>query len=80
MLQTPCYRPSAALTSFTPSSLAHSAGPDNEASSHPFGSISSVVGMPIALPLRLLQCEHSLQVETIGNIYDGYWFGNTRSP
>ena len=27
-----------------------------------------------------LQCEHSLQVETIGNIYDGYWFRNTRSP
>jgi hypothetical protein len=53
MLQTPCYRPSAALTSFTPSSLAHSAGPDSEAISHPFGSISSVVGMPIALPTAL---------------------------
>ena len=52
MSQTP-YRPSAALTSFTLSSLAHSAGPDNEAISHPFGSISSVVGIPIALPTAL---------------------------
>ena len=53
MSQTPCYRPSAVLTSFTPSSLAHSAGPDSEAISHPFGSINSVVGMPIALPTAL---------------------------
>src|SRR5258706_352548 len=32
----PGYRPSAAPTSFSPSSLAHSAGPASEASSHPF--------------------------------------------
>lgn len=47
------YRPSAAPTSFTPSSLDHSAGPASEASSHPFGSTIKVVGMPIALPIAL---------------------------
>jgi hypothetical protein len=60
-LNTPCdrecnvqpYRPSAARTSFRASSLAHSAGPASEAISQPFGLTSSVVGMPIALPMDL---------------------------
>src|SRR6476661_197090 len=41
---------SAALTSFTASSLAHSAGPATVPSSHPAGSTSSVVGIPAARP------------------------------
>ena len=40
----------AALTNFTPSSLAHSAGPAMLPISQPERSISSVVGMPKALP------------------------------
>ena len=44
-------RPSAASISLTASSLAHSAGPASAPSSQPFGSISSVVGMPNALPI-----------------------------
>lgn len=47
------YRPSAALMSLTPSSLAHSAGPASDAISQPFGSTIRVVGMPIALPTVL---------------------------
>ena len=44
------YFPSAASISLTASSLAHSAGPASTPSSQPCGSISSVVGMPNALP------------------------------
>src|SRR5215475_12464385 len=44
---------SAAEMSFTPSGLAHSAGPDSEAISQPLGSTRSVVGMPTALPATL---------------------------
>src|SRR5580658_11323664 len=40
----------AALTNFTPSSLAHSAGPAMLPISQPERSIRSVVGMPKALP------------------------------
>ena len=44
---------SAAVTSFTASSLAHSAGPAMVAISQPDGSTSSVVGMPSARPTTL---------------------------
>src|SRR5580704_9863976 len=43
----------AALTNFTPSSLAHSAGPAMLPISQPERSIRSVVGMPNALPAVL---------------------------
>jgi hypothetical protein len=43
----------AARISLSASSLAHSAGPASEATSQPAGSISSVVGMPNALPMTL---------------------------
>ena len=43
--------PIAAVTSLIASSLAHSAGPASVASSQPFGSTISVVGMPKALPI-----------------------------
>ena len=45
--------PIAALTSFTPSALAHSAGPAMVPSSQPEGATRSVVGMPNALPASL---------------------------
>ena len=50
--------PSAVSISLTASSLAHSAGPASVPSSQPFGSISSVVGMPNALADRLEVLEH----------------------
>jgi hypothetical protein len=43
----------AALTSFTPSSLTHSAGPAMAPISQPAGSTMTVVGMPKALPASL---------------------------
>src|ERR1700693_4341874 len=48
-----CQRRSAALTSFRPSGLAHSAGPASEAISQPLGSTRTVVARPIALPAGL---------------------------
>jgi hypothetical protein len=47
------YRLSAAVTSFTASSLAHSAGPATVPISQPAGSTRSVVGIPAARPTIL---------------------------
>ena len=65
------YFANAAVTSFTASSLAHSAGPASVPISQPAGSTRMVVGMPIARPDHLEFLEHlGARIGVVGEAVD----------